>query len=134
MAKRHIGSQTARYGYPAPNMGFRRGYIEDLAAAGIANDSVDLVISNCVINLSLQKERVFREIFRVLKPGAASPKRCATPRFAGGMPGRRIDLRNPVLEEKFGMVDFYSITMRAFKLELEDICEDYGQTATTSEQ
>ena len=46
-----------------------KGRFEDLAALGIANASIDLVISNCALNLSPEKERVFAEIFRVLKPG-----------------------------------------------------------------
>ena len=45
---------------------FREGLIENLP---IASGSVDVVISNCVINLSPDKGQVFREIFRVLKPG-----------------------------------------------------------------
>ncbi len=35
----------------------------------MADNSVDVVISNCVINLSADKKRVFQEIYRVLKPG-----------------------------------------------------------------
>ena len=49
----------------ATNVEFRLGEIENLPAA---DRSVDVVISNCVINLSPHKERVFREIARVLKP------------------------------------------------------------------
>jgi SAM-dependent methyltransferase len=45
---------------------FREGLIEDLP---VASESVDVVISNCVINLSPDKSRVFSEAFRVLKPG-----------------------------------------------------------------
>jgi SAM-dependent methyltransferase len=45
---------------------FRLGEIEALP---VADASVDLIISNCVINLSPEKRRVFREAFRVLKPG-----------------------------------------------------------------
>lgn len=45
---------------------FREGLIEDLP---VASGSVDVVISNCVINLSPDKPAVFREIFRVLRPG-----------------------------------------------------------------
>ncbi len=45
---------------------FRLGEIENLP---LANDSVDVIISNCVINLSPDKPRVFAEAFRVLKPG-----------------------------------------------------------------
>jgi arsenite methyltransferase len=48
------------------NVEFRLGEIENLP---VANDSVDLIISNCVINLSDNKPRVFAEAFRVLRPG-----------------------------------------------------------------
>ena len=48
------------------NVEFRLGEIENLP---VADDSVDTVISNCVINLSVDKARVFKEIHRVLKPG-----------------------------------------------------------------
>ena len=48
------------------NVEFRLGEIENLPAA---DNSVDVVISNCVINLSPDKRRVFMEAFRVLKPG-----------------------------------------------------------------
>ena len=48
------------------NVEFRKGHIEKLP---VEDASVDYVISNCVINLSSDKPAVFREIFRVLKPG-----------------------------------------------------------------
>jgi SAM-dependent methyltransferase len=48
------------------NIEFRLGEIENIPAA---DNSVDAVISNCVINLSPNKKRVFAEAFRVLKPG-----------------------------------------------------------------
>ncbi len=48
------------------NVEFRLGEIENLP---VADNSVDIVMSNCVINLSADKPRVFREIYRVLKPG-----------------------------------------------------------------
>lgn len=50
----------------AANVEFRKGAIEKLP---VDDNSVDLVISNCVINLSTDKPGVFREIYRVLKPG-----------------------------------------------------------------
>ncbi len=50
----------------AANIEFRLGEIEHLPAA---DNSVDVIISNCVINLSPEKDRVFREAFRVLRPG-----------------------------------------------------------------
>jgi arsenite methyltransferase len=48
------------------NVEFRQGYLEDLPVEG---NMVDVIISNCVINLSPDKSRVFAEAFRVLKPG-----------------------------------------------------------------
>ncbi|HBH60502.1 MAG TPA: arsenite S-adenosylmethyltransferase [Nitrospiraceae bacterium] len=48
------------------NVEFRIGEIESLP---VADNSVDVVISNCVINLSPDKQKVFQEIYRVLKPG-----------------------------------------------------------------
>lgn len=48
------------------NVEFRLGEIENLP---VADNSADIVISNCVINLSPDKPRVFKEAFRVLKPG-----------------------------------------------------------------
>jgi SAM-dependent methyltransferase len=55
---------AARVG--ATNVEFRLGEIERLP---IDESSVDVIISNCVINLSPDKDQVFREAFRVLKPG-----------------------------------------------------------------
>src|SRR5213076_3647094 len=48
------------------NVEFRQGEIEALP---VGDESIDVIISNCVINLSPQKERVFREAFRVLRTG-----------------------------------------------------------------
>jgi arsenite methyltransferase len=48
------------------NVEFRQGYIESLP---VENNSVDVIMSNCVINLSPDKPSVFREAFRALKPG-----------------------------------------------------------------
>ena len=149
------------------NLDFRDGRIEDLAAAGIDDASVDVVISNCVLNLSADKARVFAEILRVLKPGGElffadvyADRRI--PRellddpvlrgeclsgalymedfrrllLAQGVADYRIIARSPVpllddgIEARIGMVAFESITVRAFKLDLEDRCEDFGQIAT----
>lgn len=48
------------------NVEFRLGEIENLP---VADNTVDVIISNCVINLSADKKRTFQEIFRVLRPG-----------------------------------------------------------------
>jgi SAM-dependent methyltransferase len=50
----------------AENVEFLRGEIENIP---LSDNSVDVIISNCVINLSADKDRVLREAFRVLKPG-----------------------------------------------------------------
>jgi SAM-dependent methyltransferase len=57
--------ENAREGNYA-NVEFRLGEIENLP---VADNHVDVVISNCVINLVPDKRRVFKEVFRVLKPG-----------------------------------------------------------------
>jgi ubiquinone/menaquinone biosynthesis C-methylase UbiE len=167
IARRHMTSQAERFGYSKVNVDFRQGYIEDLKKLAVANNSMDVVISNCVINLSPDKQAVFSEIFRVLKPGGElyfsdifSTRR--VPRhlkddpvlhgecLAGAMyiedfrrllqslgyhdfrvyAKSRVTIDNHGIEEKIGMVDFFSMTIRAFKLpDLEDLCEDYGQVA-----
>lgn len=151
-----------RFGYA--NTHFVQGYIEQLD--GMDDASLDLVVSNCVINLSPDKERVFREIFRVLKPGGElyfsdvfSDRRippalatdavmlgeclggalydedfrrlmlrvgCADVRIVTSTP---LLINNRELEQRAGNIRFYSRTVRAFKLDLEDRCEDYGQVA-----
>jgi SAM-dependent methyltransferase len=68
-AKKYQEEQQRRFGHKASNVTFFQGYIEDLESLGIEDKSVDVVISNCVINLSPAKEQVFKEIYRVLKPG-----------------------------------------------------------------
>lgn len=57
-------TNASKLGYA--NVEFVEGAIEALP---VPDDSIDVIISNCVINLSLDKARVFREAFRVLKPG-----------------------------------------------------------------
>ena len=166
VARRHRDYHAQAFGYARSNVEFHEGYIEDLRALGIENDSVDAVISNCVINLSPDKPRVFREIFRVLKPGgelyfsdvfagrrvpaelARDPvllgeclggalyiedfrrllqaAGCADARVCART---RLRLDNDDIERRAGMIDFHSLTLRAFKLPLEDRCEDYGQVA-----
>ena len=167
VAVRHRDWHAQRYGYARSNVSFVHGYIEDLGACGITDASIDVVVSNCVLNLAPDKERVFAEIFRVLKPGGElyfsdvfgdrriPPALRGDPLLLGeclagalyGEDFRRllarvgcldarsvsqapIPLLDPQIEAKIGMVGFRSITMRAFKLALEDRCEDYGQVAT----
>ena len=69
IAQKYKDAQMKRFGFKRCNVDFKKGYIEDLKEAGIVDNSQDVVISNCVINLSPDKKKVFSEIFRVLKPG-----------------------------------------------------------------
>lgn len=167
VGRRLTDKQMKRFGFEKPNVSFLNGYIEDLDSVGLEDNSVDVVISNCVINLSPDKKRVFSEIFRVLKPGGELyfsdvftdrrvPKElqedpvlygeCLSGamymedfrrllRETGCLDYRvlyesKISLENPEIEKKVGIINFYSMTIRSFKLNnLEDICEDYGQVA-----
>ena len=164
IARKHKNYHAQKFGFA--NVEFRSGYIEDLKALDIADDSIDIVVSNCVLNLSPDKPRVFAEIFRVLKPGGelyfsdvfadrrVPPALSADPILLGECLGgalygedfRRIlnavgcndfrtvsaaplEINNPEIAGKLGLISFQSATIRAFKLPLEDRCEDFGQSA-----
>lgn len=167
VAHKYKDVQMKKFGFAKCNVDFRQGYIEDLKEAGIKDNSVDAVISNCVINLSPNKPHVFKEIFRVLKSGgelyfsdvftnARVPQEFHDDSLAYGeclggalyiedfrrimadlgcpdyrvVQKRRINIDDPILAKKAGPIEFYSMTIRAFKLDdLEDRCEDFGQVA-----
>ncbi len=162
---RHQAAVAKKLGYN--NTTFVKGYIEDLAGAGLEDNSFDLVVSNCVVNLSPDKARVLSEIYRVLKPGGElyfadvySDRRLAQPLLEDpmlwgeclsgalyeedfrrlmqkvGFQDHRlcsrslIDIADEAIAAKLAPANFYSLTVRAFKLDcLEDRCEDYGQIA-----
>lgn len=69
VAKKCQEGIAQKFTHSKSNIDFKHGYIEDLASLNIADESIDVVTSNCVINLSPDKNAVFKEIFRVLKPG-----------------------------------------------------------------
>ncbi|MBU5613873.1 methyltransferase domain-containing protein [Geomonas azotofigens] len=69
VARRHVGFHMDCFGFGRPNVEFRYGAPEDLARCGIAAESLDLVVSNCGVNLSPDKERLLNEVYRALKPG-----------------------------------------------------------------
>ncbi len=164
VARRTLGWHMDKFGYKKPNVEFHQGYIEQLSM--IEDSSIDVVTSNCVINLSPDKPAVFKEIFRILKPGGElyfsdvfTGRRvpedlthdpvlfgeclsgalyvedfrrmlrevgCVDYRVVSSGP---IELHDPEVVRKAGMIDFYSLTIRSFKCDFEDICEDYGQVA-----
>ncbi|MBT3456844.1 MAG: methyltransferase domain-containing protein [Thiotrichales bacterium] len=167
VANRYIQHHMDRFGYNVPNVSFHKGYIEDLRAIGLEDNSVDVVISNCVINLSSDKESVFKEIFRVLKPGGELyfsdvfadrriPEEIANdPVFLGECLGGamyiedfrrmlaslgcfdyRVITNTPIvlneieMKELAGHTNFYSMTIRAFNCDFEDLCENYGHVAS----
>jgi arsenite methyltransferase len=166
VAQKHLAGQMKKFRYKKPNVEFLKGYPEDLKSLGIKDKSVDVVITNEIINLSPDKKAVFSEIFRVLKPGGelcfstiladrrlpatlAEDQSLALAGIAGAMyceDLRRLlrdlgcnDYRNyvkkhltisdPLAAEKIGIASFTYRIVRTFKLNLEDICEDYGQVA-----
>lgn len=69
IAQKHIEYHMKKFGFKQPNVDFVHGYIEKLGDAGIQDESYDIVISNCVINLSPDKRAVLGEAYRVLKDG-----------------------------------------------------------------
>ena len=67
VARRNVEPVMNAFGFARANVEFRKGYIETLDS--IESASVDLVISDCVINLSPLKDKVFEAMYRVLRPG-----------------------------------------------------------------
>ncbi len=166
VAEKYHEQMAKEWGYD--NVVFKQGYIEALDEIGIEDNSVDVVISNCVINLSPDKEAVFSEIWRVLKiggelyfsdifadrrvPDDINSNPLLVSECLGGalyiedfrrlmakcgwadfryMESRAATIDNPEIERIIGNIQYTSRTIRAFKLPdtVEDICEEYGQTA-----
>lgn len=69
VAIQHQEYHRAAFGYASSNVEFKTGYIENLSELGLADNSFDVVVSNCVINLSPDKDAVLKEVFRLLKKG-----------------------------------------------------------------
>jgi SAM-dependent methyltransferase len=169
VAREHEDEHMARFGFARSNVSFRLGLIEDLRALGIEDDSVDVVVSNCVLNLVPDKRKVFSEIFRVLKPGGELffsdifadrriPQSLADDPILRGeclggamytqdfrrlllslgcrdyrlLGNTRLHIQNPEIKGRVQGINFLNMTVRAFKLDLEDRRENYGQTAVYS--
>ncbi|KAL5015819.1 hypothetical protein ScPMuIL_005408 [Solemya velum] len=69
VANKYIEYHTTTFGYKKPNVNFVKGFIEKITDAGLSENFFDIVISNCVLNLSPDKRAVLRETFKVLKVG-----------------------------------------------------------------
>eukprot|EP00347_Sterkiella_histriomuscorum_P016283 403353780 len=167
IARNHTDYHKEKFGYAESNVSFLKGTIEDLQSIGIQDDSVDVVISNCVINLSGDKEKVISEIWRILKEGGELyfsdifsdrriPDHLQKDSVLWGeclsgalyiedfrrlmervgfksyysVKKSKVTIDNQMVQMQVGPINFYSITIRAFKIpEIEDRCEDYGQEA-----
>ncbi|MDP1558397.1 MAG: methyltransferase domain-containing protein [Nitrosomonas sp.] len=69
IARQHEAYHQKLFGYSRSNVHFLHGYIEHLDELELADNSVDIIVSNCVINLVPDKAAVLSEAWRVLKPG-----------------------------------------------------------------
>ncbi|MGB1110810.1 MAG: methyltransferase domain-containing protein [Gammaproteobacteria bacterium] len=69
VARRHLDYHREQFGHARSNVRFLEGYIERLNELGLEEGSFDLIVSNCVINLSPDKPAVLDQAFRLLKPG-----------------------------------------------------------------
>ncbi|MCX8030126.1 MAG: arsenosugar biosynthesis radical SAM protein ArsS [Thermodesulfovibrionales bacterium] len=68
VAKRYVDDHTKRFGYKKPNIKFIHDYIENLDRH-FSENSIDIVVSNCVVNLIEDKEGVIKQIYKILKYG-----------------------------------------------------------------
>ncbi|MCC8422042.1 methyltransferase domain-containing protein [Photorhabdus thracensis] len=165
-AQRFVDYHRQTFNYPSTNVHFQQGYIESLEQLNLPPESIDVIVSNCVINLSVSKASVLAGMARLLKSGGEIY-------FSDIFLDRRLDqslkndqqmvcecigdalyfedfirlaktagfndvriinsslksINNKEIEAKLGGAKLYSMTLRLFKLDLEDRCEDYGQVA-----
>jgi len=66
LARRNAPIVAAKLAYPTPNVDFRKGHADSLP---VEDDTIDLIISNCVINLAPDKNKVFQEMYRTIRAG-----------------------------------------------------------------
>ncbi len=69
VANRHVDYHREVFGFEKANVRFIKGYIEKLDQLGLEDNSFDVIVSNCVINLSPDKQAVLEQAHRLLKPG-----------------------------------------------------------------
>lgn len=69
VAREHVGWHMRKFGFAKPNVRFLDGYIEKLGELGLEPASFDVIVSNCVINLSQDKHAVLKGALELLKPG-----------------------------------------------------------------
>jgi len=69
VANKHIDYHRAQFGYTKANTRFLHGYLEELDKLDLEPNSFDVIISNCVLNLCMDKAAVLRHAYSLLKPG-----------------------------------------------------------------
>lgn len=69
IANQYRDYHAGQFGFSSPNTSFKQGYIESLNELELEPCSFDLVVSNCVINLSPDKRAVLEQCYELLKPG-----------------------------------------------------------------
>ncbi|XP_068745268.1 arsenite methyltransferase-like [Montipora capricornis] len=69
VANKYVDYHAEQFGYSKPNTDFKLGEMERLSEVGIQDNSIDIIISNCVVNLTANKKVVLKEAHRVLKDG-----------------------------------------------------------------
>jgi len=69
VANKHVGYHMDQFGFDKPNVEFIKGNIDELGELSLEEGSFDLIISNCVINLAVDKQKVLNDAFKLLKPG-----------------------------------------------------------------
>lgn len=93
VANQYIDYHREAFGFERANVEFRKGYIERLDEIGLDDNQFDVIVSNCVINLSEDKNAVLEQAYRLLKPGGEMY-------FSDVYSGRRVPqalTRDPVL-------------------------------------
>lgn len=155
-ARDQVEPHMDNFGFDEPNVEFWKGEIEDIP---LDDESVDVVISNCVINLSNDKPAVYDEIWRVLRPGGEfyisdivadrrlpDHLRQDSTLWSECLAGALYVDDLHAVERDAGFNDvrvvqsratgdvlegvrFHSQIRRAFKLDLDPRPQDYGQTA-----
>lgn len=69
VANKHVNYHTEKFGFNRPNVEFKKGHIEQLDELEFEDNYFDLIISNCVINLSTNKQKVLNDCYQKLKQG-----------------------------------------------------------------
>jgi len=69
VAHKHIDYHTEAFGFKTSNVKFIKGNLDELDTLGLDKGSFDLIISNCVINLVKDKQKVLNDVYDLLKPG-----------------------------------------------------------------